>query len=80
MYKLNIQRLNTTIIYNCQSQLILIIRYNMYIYKQGRGQVQYLYLSTYLSVLEVLEYLVYGNAKVLELVLVLDQKVLGTYK
>ena len=35
----------------------------------------YLYLSTYLS---VLEYLVYGNAKVL--VLVLDQKVLGTYK
>ena len=38
---------------------------------QGWGQVQYLYLSTYLS---VLEYLVYGNAKVL----VLDQKVLGT--
>ena len=41
----------------------------------------YLYLSTYLSVLDVLdvlEYLVYGNAKVL--VLVLDQKVLGTYK
>ena len=37
----------------------------------------YLYLSTYLS---VLEYLVYGNAKVLVLVLVLDQKVLGTYK
>ena len=36
----------------------------------------YLYLSTYLSVLDVLEYLVYGNAKVL----VLDQKVLGTYK
>ena len=35
----------------------------------------YLYLSTYLS---VLEYLVYGNVKVL--VLVLDQKVLGTYK
>ena len=34
----------------------------------------YLYLSTYLSVLDVLEYLVYGNAKVL--VLVLDQKVL----
>ena len=33
-----------------------------------------LYLSTYLSVLDVLEYLVYGNAKVL----VLDQKVLGT--
>ena len=45
---------------------------------QGWGQVQYLYLSTYLSVLDVLEYLVYGNAKVL--VLVLDQKVLGTYK
>ena len=47
---------------------------------QGSGQVQYLYLSTYLSVLDVLEYLVYGNAKVLVLVLVLDQKVLGTYK
>ena len=47
---------------------------------QGWGQVQYLYLSTYLSVLDVLEYLVYGNAKVLVLVLVLDQKVLGTYK
>ena len=40
----------------------------------------YLYLSTYLSVLDVLEYLVYGNAKVLVLILVLDQKVLGTYK
>ena len=38
----------------------------------------YLYLSTYLSVLDVLEYLVYRNVKVL--VLVLDQKVLGTYK
>ena len=36
----------------------------------------YLYLSTYLSVLDVFEYLVYGNDKVL----VLDQKVLGTYK
>ena len=36
----------------------------------------YLYLSTYLSVLDVLEYLVYGNVKVL--VLVLDHKVLGT--
>ena len=48
--------------------------------KQGWGQVQYLYLSTYLSVLDVLEYLVYGNVKVLVLVLVLDQKVLGTYK
>ena len=47
---------------------------------QGWGQVQYLYLSTYLSVLDVLEYLVYGNVKVLVLVLVLDQKVLGTYK
>ena len=46
--------------------------------KQGWGQVQYLYLSKYLSVLDVLEYLVYGNAKVL--VLVLEQKVLGTYK
>ena len=41
---------------------------------QGWGQVQYLYLylSTYLSVLDVLEFLVYGNVKVL----VLDQKVL----
>ena len=38
----------------------------------------YLYLST--SVLDVLEYFVYGNVKVLILVLVLDQKVLGTYK
>ena len=43
--------------------------------QQGWGQVQYLYLSTYLSVLDVLEYLVYGNVKVL--VLVLDQKLLG---
>ena len=34
----------------------------------------YLYLSTYLSVLDVLEYRVYGNVKVLGL----DQKVLGT--
>ena len=40
----------------------------------------YLYISTYLSVLAVLEYLVYGNIKVLVLVLVLDQKVLGTCK
>ena len=38
----------------------------------------YLYLSTYLSVLDVIEYLVYRNVKVLVLVLVLDQKVLGT--
>ena len=38
----------------------------------------YLYLSTYLTVLDVLEYLVYGNVKVL--VLVLDQKVLGKVK
>ena len=38
----------------------------------------YLYLSTYLSVLDILEYLVYENVKVLVLVLVLDQKVLGT--
>ena len=45
---------------------------------QGWGQVQY--LSTYLSVLDVLEHLVYGNVKVLVLVLVLGQKVLGTYK
>ena len=48
--------------------------------KQGWGQVQYLYLSTHLSVLDVLEYLVYGNVKVLVLVLVLDQKVLGTWQ
>ena len=47
---------------------------------QGWGQVQYLYLSTYLSVLDVLEYLVYGNVKVLVLVLVLDQNVLGTWQ
>ena len=39
----------------------------------GSSTVLVLVLSTYLS---VLEYLVYGNAKVL----VLDQKVLGTYK
>ena len=38
----------------------------------------YLYLSTYLSVLDVFEYLVYRNVKVLVLVLLLDQKVLGT--
>ena len=44
---------------------------------QGWGQVQYLYLSIYLSVLDVLEYLVYGNVKVL--VLVLDQKVGPTW-
>ena len=36
----------------------------------------YLYLSTYLSVLAVLEYLVYGNVKVLVLVLVLTKKYL----
>ena len=36
----------------------------------------YLYLSTYLSVLDVLEYLVSENIKVLVLVLVLDQKYL----
>ena len=35
-------------------------------------------LSTNLSVLDVLEYLVYRNVKVLVLVLVLDPKVLGT--
>ena len=40
----------------------------------------YLHVSTYLSVLDVLEYLVYENVKVLVLVLVLDQKVLGTYQ
>ena len=38
----------------------------------------YLYVSTNLSVLDVLEYLVYRNVKVLVLVLVLDPKVLGT--
>ena len=46
---------------------------------QGWGQVQYLYLVLVLKyiviVLDVLEYLVYGNVKVF--VLVLDQKVLG---
>ena len=57
-----------------------INKYNIVTTNQGWGQVQYLYLSTYLSVLDVLEYLVYGNAKVLVLVLVLDQKVLGKYK
>ena len=31
--------------------------------EQGWGQVQYLYLSTYLSVFYVLEYLVYGNVE-----------------
>ena len=40
----------------------------------------YLYLSTYLSVLDVLEYLVYGDVKVLVLVLGLDKKVLDTHK
>ena len=40
----------------------------------------YLYLSTYLSVLDVLEYLVYENIKVLVLVLVLDQKYLVLIK
>ena len=55
--------------------LIIVIHYYTY-----QGWVKYstctgyLYLSTYLSVLDVLEYLVYGNVKVL----VLDQKVLGT--
>ena len=36
----------------------------------------YLYLSTYLSVLDVLEYLVYGNVKVLYLYLYLTKKYL----
>ena len=40
----------------------------------------YLNLRTNLSVLDVLEYLVYRNVKVLVLVLVLDPKVLGTYQ
>ena len=35
----------------------------------------YLYLSTFLLVLDVLEYLLYGNVKVLVPVLVFDQKV-----
>ena len=53
-----------------------VVTYN----NQVWGQVQYLYLSTYLSVLDDMSiYLVYGNIKVLVLVLVLvlDQKVLG---
>ena len=58
--------------------------YNMYVYLRVGVKYStctwYLYLSTYLSVLDVLEYLVYGNVKELVLVLVLDQKVLGTYK
>ena len=47
---------------------------------QDWGQVQYLYLSTWKNTtfIDVLEYLVYGNVKVL--VLVLDHKVLGTYQ
>ena len=49
--------------------------------QQGWGQVQYLYLVLVLLSTDkyVLEYLVYGNVKVLVLVLVLDQKVLGTW-
>ena len=43
---------------------------------QGWGQVQYLYLSTNLSILDIHEYLVCGNVKAL--VLVLDHNVLGT--
>ena len=47
-------------------------------YSTGLGSSTVLVLGTctYLSVLDVLEYLVYGNVKVL--VLVLGQKVLGT--
>ena len=62
------------------------LRFNVFTYSRVGVKYStctwYLYLSTYLSVLDVLEYLVYGNAKVLVLVLVLvlDQKVLGTYK
>ena len=45
--------------------------------RQGWGQVKYLYLVLVLSTfLSVLEYLVYGTVKVL----VLDQKVLGSWK
>ena len=67
----------------CMQECMCIFMHICVIYLyQGWGQVQYLYLvlvlSTYLSVLDVLEYLVYGN--VIVLVLVLDQKVLGTYK
>ena len=66
--------------------VVLHYKYNTATYVDARVGVKYstctwyLYLSTYLSVLDVLEYLVYGNVKVLVLVLVLDQKVLGTYK
>ena len=42
-----------------------------------RAYTWYLYFSTYLLILDVLEYLVYGIVKVLVLVLVFDQKVLG---
>ena len=59
-------------VYRCTNVWV----YNYMGLQQGWGQVQYLYLSTYLSVLAVLEYFVYGNVKVL----VLDQKVFGTYK
>ena len=89
-------RIDVAIKHNLWSKIILVILgKNCYLYNhQGWGQVQYLYLvlvrvgvkystctwylylSTYLSVLDVLEYLVYGNVKVL----VLDQKVTGTYK
>ena len=69
--------------------MLVIDKHNMFLYQldiRDRVGVKYstctwyLYLSTYLSVRDVLEYLVHGNAKVLVLVLVLDQKVLGTYK
>ena len=65
---------------NCSFCFIVLTCFIFIYVCQGWGQVQYLYLSTYLSVLDVLEYLVYGNVKVLVLVLVLDQKVLGTCK
>ena len=68
---------NYTATAHCAKFSTVIKLYTVYVI-QGWGQVQYLYLSTYLSVLDVLEYLVYGNVKVLVLVLVLDHKVLGT--
>ena len=69
-------RVNSTSSNSCQ--LFTVIAYRVGV--KYSTCTWYLYLSTYLSVLAVLEYLVYGNVKVLVLVLVLDQKVLGTCK
>ena len=63
-------------IYNTENLLKLVIYMYIRVGVKYSTCTWYLYLSTYLSVLDVLEYLVYGNVKVL--VLVLDQKVLGT--